>query len=153
VLFELDMLYRGQSHAVAVPVSLPADGAPVSADDVAAAFDRRYTEAYGQSLTGVPIMLQTLRTAVVGRRPRVDLSGFSPPAGATVEDARHQSRPVWFDGGWRDTAIYDRLRLPAGAHLEGPCVLQQPDATIVVEPGSTATVDRLGNLLLEIAGR
>ncbi|QEC46127.1 hydantoinase/oxoprolinase family protein [Baekduia soli] len=151
VLFEVDMLYRGQSHAVAVPVTLPGGGAAVAGADVAAAFDRRYEEAYGQTLAGVPVLLQTLRTAVVGRRPRVDLSGFRPPDGATADAARRATRPVWTDGRWQDTPVYDRLALPAGARLEGPAVLQQPDTTILVEPGSTATVDALGNLLIEVA--
>jgi N-methylhydantoinase A len=55
---------------------------------------------------------------------------------------------VWF-GGWTDTAIYDRLALPEGATVPGPAVLEQPDATTLIEPGQQGRVDRFGNLILE----
>jgi N-methylhydantoinase A len=32
--------------------------------------------------------------------------------------------------------------------IEGPAILEQNDATIVVDPGLVATVDPLGNLIL-----
>ena len=38
-------------------------------------------------------------------------------------------------------AIWSRLDLPAGARIEGPAILEQPDATIVIEPGLAGRVD------------
>ena len=58
---------------------------------------------------------------------------------------------MWFDGGWREAAIWTRLALPGGATIRGPAVLEQPDATTVIEPGLVARVDRLGNLIVERA--
>ena len=52
-------------------------------------------------------------------------------------------------GDWREAAIWSRLDLPAGARIEGPAVLEQPDATIVIEPGMAGRVDDLGNLIVE----
>ena len=49
----------------------------------------------------------------------------------------------------REAAIWSRLDLPAGARIEGPAVLEQPDATIVIEPGMAGRVDDLGNLIVE----
>ncbi len=53
-----------------------------------------------------------------------------------------------FSGAWRETAIYDRLALPVGAEITGPAILEQPDTTIVVDPGLTGRVDRFGNIVL-----
>ena len=36
-------------------------------------------------------------------------------------------RPVWFDGGWRDTPIYRREHLPARARFDGPAIVEQLD--------------------------
>jgi N-methylhydantoinase A len=58
-------------------------------------------------------------------------------------------RPVWFAGRWRDTAVWSRGDLPAGTVIEGPAILEQADATIVVEPGLQGRIDRLGNIILE----
>ena len=56
---------------------------------------------------------------------------------------------VWFAGGFRDTAIWSRLDLPTGARIEGPAILEQPDATTVIEPGLAGRIDALGNLIVE----
>jgi N-methylhydantoinase A len=75
---------------------------------------------------------------------------LAPAADATVAAARRPGRSVWF-GDWTETAVFDRLALPVGAIVAGPAVLEQPDSTILVEPGLTARVDRFGNLILERA--
>ncbi len=61
-------------------------------------------------------------------------------------------RKVWFDGAQCETTIWSRLDLPVGALVEGPAILEQPDATIVVDPGLRARVDALGNVILERIG-
>jgi N-methylhydantoinase A len=33
--------------------------------------------------------------------------------------------------------------------IDGPAILEQPDATTVIEPGHVARVDRLGNVIVE----
>jgi N-methylhydantoinase A len=68
-----------------------------------------------------------------------------------LEKAKRGTRSVWFAGGFRDTAIWSRLDLPAGAHIEGPAILEQPDATTVIEPGHAGRIDALGNLIVETA--
>ena len=55
---------------------------------------------------------------------------------------------MWFEGEAQDTAIYRRLDLPVGATIDGPAILEQPDATTVVEPGFVASVDELGNVII-----
>ena len=56
---------------------------------------------------------------------------------------------MWFDGGWRETSVWSRLALPAGATIEGPAILEQPDATTVIEPGHVGRVDQFGNVIVE----
>jgi N-methylhydantoinase A len=47
---------------------------------------------------------------------------------------------------------YDGPALPAGARIEGPAIIREPATTVVVYPGSAATVTELGNYLLETEG-
>jgi len=68
-----------------------------------------------------------------------------------MQAAARGTRPVFFDGAWRDAAIFSRLDLPVGAAVPGPAILEQPDATVVVDPGLVARVDRFGNLIIERA--
>ncbi len=88
-----------------------------------------------------------LRVAGIGRRPRFDLWALAPGEGGSVAAAERGVRNVWF-GGWREAGVYDRLMLPVGAEILGPAILEQPDATIVVDPGLSAVVDGLGNVVM-----
>jgi N-methylhydantoinase A len=116
---------------------------------VRAAFERAYLGAFSRLLPGLAVRIVSLRTAAVGRRPHFDLAALAPKAAASLEAARRGTRKVWFAGGWHEASIWSRLDLPVEALVEGPAVLEQPDATTVVEPRLVARVDRLGNLVVE----
>ena len=148
---ELDMAYAGQTHTVAVPLDVAFEGRsarPPTRAEVAGAFDAAYRAAYGRVLP-VPRRILNLRTTVIGRRPPFDLAALAPPLDATLAAARRGTRAVWFGGDWREAALFDRLALPVGVVIAGPAVLDQPDTTVVIEPGLAGRVDRLGNVVLE----
>jgi N-methylhydantoinase A len=49
------------------------------------------------------------------------------------------------------TDIYDRARLPLGARVAGPAIIQQSDTTTVIPPRHVAEVEASGNLRLRRA--
>ncbi len=153
VVVELDMAYLGQTHTVAVPLNLPlADGeieTPTRAA-IAHAFDAAYRGTYGRLLEGGTRRVMNLRTAIIGRRPKFDLSTLGP-AGGSVEQAHTGTRKVHFGQAWHDTAIYDRLALPVGSRIAGPAILVQPDTTVLIEPRLVGATDRFGNTIIERA--
>ena len=75
---EFDMAYAGQTHAISVDTPGPTAG-DLGPEAIQAAFDRAYAAAYGRTLDGVAARLLSVRTAVVGRRPRIDPRVFAPP--------------------------------------------------------------------------
>jgi N-methylhydantoinase A len=56
---------------------------------------------------------------------------------------------VYFDGGWRETSIYDRDKLRPGNEIPGPAIVVQDDSTTVIESGYRGSVDSYGNILIE----
>lgn len=150
-IIELDMLYLGQTHAVAVPLAVTADG--LTTGTIRAAFDASYKRTYGRLLENIPVRVLNLRLSVIGRRPEVDIASLARGERAeTVGDCHLADQRIFADGKWHDGAIIDRLRLPEGAVVSGPCLLVQPDATIYVDPGLAARVDGLGNIIIEEEG-
>jgi N-methylhydantoinase A len=148
--FALDMHYVGQTHSISVP--LPEDAPErLSEAMIAEAFDAAYAREFSRLLPGLPRRIVSLRTAAIGRRPALDLTLLAPGAEASLERAERGTRRVWFDGAWREARVLARLELPVGAVIAGPAILEQPDATIVVDPGLEARVDALGNLVIERA--
>ncbi|ETX28776.1 hydantoinase/oxoprolinase family protein [Roseivivax isoporae] len=150
-VFELDMAYVGQTHTVAVPIPVRVTDGRAEAPDaatIARAFDDTYRAAYGRLLPKGTRRVMNLRSAVIGRRPKFDLGTLAPAAG-TLAAALRRHRQVHFGDAWHETAIYDRLALPVGAEIAGPAILEQPDTTVLVDPGLVARVDRFGNTIIE----
>ena len=130
-------------------MTLASGGTGVNEAAIRTAFDAAYASAFGRLLPGIPARIVSLRTAAIGRRPAFDLSAFAPGADASLEKAAKGTRPVWFEGAWHETKVWSRLDLPAGAVIEGSAVLEQPDATIFIDPGLCGRVDELGNVIVE----
>jgi N-methylhydantoinase A len=149
-VFELDMHYVGQTHTVTVtlPVTVRDGSTKITSSVIRAAFDAAYRSSFSRLLPGVPARIVNVRTAAIGRRPHFDLAALAPGPEASIKAARLGHRPVWFDGAWRDAAIYARLLLPVGAEIPGPAILAQPDATTVIDPDLVARVDRFGNVIV-----
>ncbi|GAB5468160.1 MAG: hydantoinase/oxoprolinase family protein [Rhodospirillales bacterium] len=149
-LFSVDMQFVGQTHLLRV--ALP-DGRP-SRESLAARFEAAYDARFQVDLAEGRANLVNLNCSVVGLRPPLDLSVLIDRAGrrASLEAAKLETRPVWFESGWLETPVYRRDWLPEGASLKGPAIVEQMDTTVVLEPGNAAREDRDGNLLIEIAG-
>jgi N-methylhydantoinase A len=145
-IFEADMHYVGQTHTIAVRLADPGEMRMDEAG-LRAAFESAYSRSFGRILPGIAVRLVNLRIAAIGRRPRFDMAALAPGPEASLAAAERGVRNVWF-GGWREARIFDRLLLPAGAEIFGPAILEQPDATIVVDPGLAARIDRFGNVIL-----
>lgn len=144
-IVELDMLYVGQTHTVVT--SLPAGA--VSTEAIRSAFEACYRREYGRGLDGIPCRVMNLRVSVIGRRPNFDLSVLAPSADASVADAERPGRQVYVQGAWHDALVYDRLKLPVGAVIPGPAILEQADATTFIDPGLAGRVDDYGNVIVE----
>ncbi len=151
--FELDMSYIGQTHTVPVPLSVKIENksAGITCDGIRDAFEDAYRRTYGRLLDDIGVRILSLRTAVIGRRPKFDLTALRPTATGSVEDTVTSERQVWVDGGWQTTRIHDRLALPIGARITGPAILEQTDTTIFIDPGLAGEVDDFGNVIVRRA--
>ena len=151
--FTLDMAYLGQTHTVSVPLPVTVTNGrvtPPTEDEIATAFDTAYRATYGRLLDNGTRRVINLRSAITGRRPRFDLATLAPQGG-TIEAAFKGTRDVHFAGAWHETKLYRRLELPVGAEIPGPAILEQPDTTVLIEPGLVGKVDAYGNTLIERA--
>ncbi len=146
VRLEVDLLFRGQSHVFRVPVTAPGfDPRVVLAD-----FLERYKARFDIELPEMTAILVNLRTTVIGRRAPLDLATFAPASGVSEVPRPRDARQVRFDDRWFDTRIFDRASLGSGATVNGPAIVEQPDTTVVIDPGATAAVDSLGNLVISV---
>ena len=149
---ELDMLYVGQTHTISVvlPVSIENGTSNVTKNVIQKAFDESYRLQFGRLLEGLGIKIMNVRVAVIGERPRFDLSVLAPLKNAKVENAIKEKRQTYINKNWVDITVYSRLDLPVGASIDGPAILEQPDTTIFLEQDATGVVDKFGNFRIVI---
>lgn len=141
--FEAELLYRGQSHVLRIGVSYPLRDVA----ELRARFEQLFLERFDIALDRIPIILACLRTVVLGRRPRIDLTQFTGTAPVVETPA---TRDVWFSGRWMPTPIHRREALCVGSHIRGPAIVEQVDTTILLDPGSDGHVDAIGNLVVTL---
>jgi N-methylhydantoinase A len=147
VRYQADIAYDGQVHEVRTV--LPGAGADREA--IRAAFEDAYRAQYGAALGQRPLRIRTLNTTVIGLRPLTGLLSPNGQGGSTLADALKGERPVYFKEGFRGCPVYERTLLPPETTLEGPAVIEQDDATTVLEPGMRLRSDALGNLIISAA--
>jgi N-methylhydantoinase A len=87
------------------------------------------------------------RATAVTRKPSV--ASRAPADGRGTENGRREMA-FFRETGAVETPRYEGALLAAGTRISGPAIITEPTTTVVVYPGSTATVTPLGNYLLEI---
>jgi N-methylhydantoinase B len=149
VLHSADMQFRGQTHLIRV--ALPRAG--VAREEMQALFEAAYFTRFQVRLPEIKAVVVNLNTSVVGKRRPFSVASLIDigKRAARLEDAAIGRRALYGNGAWQDATIYDRERLPAEVVIEGPAVIQQVDATTVIEAGSAARVDAMGNLRIAVA--
>jgi N-methylhydantoinase A len=144
---QAELRYAGQSFELTVP--LPAgEPSPEMVSQVLELFHRAHDRAYGYSAPAEPVEWVTVRLTALGRIAKPGLREWS--ADDDVRAARKASRPVYFAecSGAVDCAVYERGRLPAGAVIAGPAIVEELDSTTVIHPGYQGRLDRFGNLCI-----
>jgi N-methylhydantoinase A len=114
------------------------------------AFHRRHREFYGYDMRAQPVEIVNLRLVVTAKRRTPPRESARLPKGKLAQ-ALIGKRKVWFpDGGFVPTPVYDRERVPAGARLRGPAVIEQMDTTTIVPPRASLKNDAAGYLHIEL---
>ena len=129
------------------------------ADEMKARFEDAHRRRYGFIMPWKALVIEAASIEAIGS---VEAGGnpFTAPderkgnGGDGEDGTAPPPEPVaragaWFGGEERETPIYRREALAAGAVLDGPAVVLESTATTVVEPGWRAALAASGDLFLE----
>ena len=146
--FEVDVRYAGQAFEVPLTIDQAAlrDGGLAA---ITARFDEEHRRLFTFNMD-TPHEIVNLRAVALGEAPDLPAAelpkGDGNPAAAKVRD-----HTLWMDGREQAAAIYDRARLRQSDTIPGPAIVTEMDATTLIESGCVATVDRVGNILINPA--
>jgi len=148
------MRYIGQGYEVDVP--LPADFLERGGhEEMLSAFEAAYRALYGRIEDDLPVEIVSWRVVIRGPYPDIvpmTLESAVDSASGLADHARKGERPI-YDGQTRafvDAGIYDRYRLRPGMEIAGPAIVEERESTLVVPAGARVTVDRHGNLVVDL---
>jgi N-methylhydantoinase A len=148
---EADVRYAGQSMEVRVP----APGGAVDAAFLATlidTFNAAHKRTFGYNYAGQQkIEIVNFCVSGFGLIERPELPKLAKRDGATP--ARKAVRPVFFDGAFHDTPVYDRASLLPGFRIDGPAVVEEFGSTTVVFPSQFLEVDPHGVLIVRSSRR
>src|SRR4051794_29902188 len=136
VVYELR--YRGQAFELPIPGPPRPDPARLAED-----FAHEHEARYGYRDPEGGLGLVTIRVAAFepGPDPR--------PRAAAGGELTEGEREARFEGEWVTTRVL-RGEPEPGYEAAGPCVFELPEATLVLPPGWTASVDDSGTVKAEL---
>jgi N-methylhydantoinase A len=135
----LDMRYAGQSYELIVPYS----------DQYIEAFHATHLKEYSYQREGAPVEIVNIRVRATGVGDPPALPEF-PEAGPDPSAAYLFTRPVVFAEETCPIPFYRGERLLPGNHIQGPALVLRDDTTVLLVDGVQGTVDRLGDLCLDL---
>ncbi|CAM6093520.1 unnamed protein product [Calypogeia fissa] len=140
----LNLRYEGTDTAMMI--SKPADGT----SDYAQEFVKQFRREYGFELQNKAILISDVRVRGTGvsnilRSMVLKKAEGEPKAEKTQYE-------VYFGTGWHKVPIYMLEKLGYGHTIPGPAVIMNGNSTIIVEPDSTASITKHGNVRIEIHG-
>ncbi|MDX1562544.1 MAG: hydantoinase B/oxoprolinase family protein, partial [Gammaproteobacteria bacterium] len=126
------------------PIAVPFDDSATAAS-LGSEFNARHELRFGFAVRDTALIADALEAEAI--------SIAAPPErseaiAGTARDETRSTREIWFDGEWRETPIRRRETLTAGIAQQGPALIVEDNATIVVEPGWQAVTGTNGMLVL-----
>jgi len=142
-----DVRYVGQSYELSVELA-PGTITQVTLDGVTADYHVAHERAYGHNAPEEPVEFVNMQVTARGEIARPNLKEVTRGTGS--DGAIKETRDVYFaeSDGLVPTPVFDRYRLGEGDQIAGPAIVEEVDSTTVIHPGTSATIDVVGNLLI-----
>ncbi len=152
--FSVEARYAGQVWQLTVPLARGRIEGQADLDGLVEGFHQLHESLYAVRGEGEAVEFTEWNARAVGRLPDVAV----PEADGADRDlagALKTRRPAYFHelGREVETPVFSGDRLPIGARIEAPAIIEEPLTTIVVHPGSSAVVTRFGNYVLSLGER
>ncbi|GHB31283.1 5-oxoprolinase [Pseudovibrio japonicus] len=139
ILPRAHLRYDGTDTPIAVDLNT------ADMDAMITAFTENHIKQFGFAYENKTIVVEALEVEAVGGG-----AGLQEP---DLEQATHtpeiaEQTQFYANGKWQDASILKRDHFQPGMKLQGPALIMEPHATIVVEPGWQAEVNAKNHIIL-----
>jgi 5-oxoprolinase (ATP-hydrolysing) len=138
VLRKVHLRYEGTDSALIVDFG--------ALEAIVAAFEAAHRQRFGFIVPDKALIVEAVSTEVIGvteqvEDPELDVGSGGPPEPLARVAMHTGSAEI-------DTPLYDRDTLAPGHAVDGPAIIREDTATIVLEPGWCAEVTRRNHVVL-----
>jgi N-methylhydantoinase A len=139
-----DMRYGAQSFTIPVDLS-ESLATGLELGSVFALFHRDHDRLFGHSDAKAPVVIDNLRLRTIGRQAKPAAVRLSSDGQASPQPI--ESRPILVDGRQVENApVYSWPEMQIGHRIQGPAIVQQDLATVLVPQGYHAQLSVFGDL-------
>lgn len=145
VTLQADVRYTGQAFQLSIEIS-QADFEAQGLDLLISRFDEQHTQLFtfaldeGHEIVMVRAIVSAASTSLPASK---QITGNTTLLECKIADTK-----IYHQGQYHQAAIYERAKMVVGLVIPGPCIVGEMDSTTVILPGYVATVDTVGNLLI-----
>jgi N-methylhydantoinase A len=141
--------FIGQGSETSLPVA-PGDFGKTDRLELRRRFDETYARLYGRTYAESPVEFVNfcVRASLPVKLlslPRIAVKGRVADG---VKGKRNAYCPVAKD--FIPHAVYDRYKLPPGAEIAGPAIIEERESTVIVGSGAASRVDEYGFLWIDL---
>jgi N-methylhydantoinase A len=145
ITYQADLRYAGQAFQITIDFTedeLKHKGVALLTDQ----FDAEHEQLFTFKLDDGHEVLMIRAVAKAKAKPIAERQ--IGQTGMSLEECKIIESRFYYEGDWYDANIYDRNKLNIGLEVAGPAIVGEMDSTTVILPGFVATVDAIGNLLI-----
>ena len=145
ITYQADLRYAGQAFQITIDFTedeLKKKGVALLTDQ----FDAEHEQLFTFKLDDGHEVLMI--RAVAKAKAKSIAERQIGQTGMSLEECKIIESRFYYEGDWYDAKIYDRNKLNIGLEVAGPAIVVEMDSTTVILPGFVATVDAIGNLLI-----
>ena len=145
VTYQADIRYAGQAFQISLGVSaeeIKEKGLEILTEEFDRQHEQLFTFAHGKDHEIV--MLRAVVKAQNEGMVDIKITGKEQ----SLDEAKIHDSKFYFENKWYDVTIFDRSKISIDTKVPGPSIVQEMDSTTVILPGHSATVDSVGNLLI-----
>jgi N-methylhydantoinase A len=145
ITYQADLRYAGQAFQITIDFTedeLKNKGVALLTDQ----FDAEHEQLFTFKLDDGHEVLMIRAVAKAKAKPIAERQ--IGQTGMSLEECKIIESRFYYEGDWYDANIYDRNKLNIGLEVAGPAIVVEMDSTTVILPGFVATVDAIGNLLI-----
>jgi len=117
--------------------------------DIAAAFHRVHRARYGYAQGKSVVEIVSVRVRSSGLVEKPSIRAARAPRATNLAQP-HSFTGTYFAGKKVRAAVYHREEVKSGSRLRVPCIVTEYSATTLVPEGCKASVDSIGNMIVEI---